>query len=161
MATTSSGTQSRSEHLCSPSKPHEDWELLCRHHPKDPSWNLHQDLCPLLGRARGFLLQWTGRRGPSPARHLAMGRDPSAAMLLVLPWGRLGKPFLKDLQSHVRGKRGRGETRSPLNCRRRSPPPSPSAHRTHTFPSPVNMPANLAAVYLMYSIWSVHLRNIT
>ena len=73
--------------------------------------------------------------------------------------GEAGKALPQRPSEPCKGKRRerrRGETRSSLNCGR-SLLPNPSAHKTHTFPSPANMPANLAAVYLMYSIWSVHL----
>lgn len=96
MGTTSSGTQSNLRASLQPQH--------CRRSPKDPSGNLHWDFCPVVtGRAQGFMLWWTRTRSPS-ARHLAMGRVLSATMLPVSPWGRLGKPSLKDLQGHVRGK---------------------------------------------------------
>lgn len=38
--------------------------------------------------------------------------------------------------------------------------PAASPRHTH-LPQPRHMPADLAALYLMYSIWSAHLQNIT
>lgn len=101
----SSETQSSSQHLCYPIKAHKHWGLQSQHCPVKLSWHLRWNFCPMLTREP--VASCSGGQGR--ARHPATRQGPSAAMFLVSSCQGLGKPSLKDLQSHVRGKEKRGE----------------------------------------------------